>query len=305
MYLKSVPFRAIFCLVVFLSTLGTASAAVIISENWDSGTPPTCWPDKSVPSSCCPTPFNGWYGRSWDCSDPGGRTGGLTTSVYHSPPRSLYISRDAGGSGYGTHVWYKDWGTHLTRVYFRAYFYFPNNWNSWDTASGCGESLEHWIYFNSAVRGGVGAYINIYDCSEWPTSGNPHCMNGSYIIGRGGDDSRFNYDAHFKDCWKIQDNLNRWVSIEVMLDQTNQKYAAWVDGVQMVGSGGQGISQAINSSSGDFFGIIITSFRSGGGGSFPITEFYVDDIVISDEYIGPIGTNSAPNPPRNVTIFGN
>lgn len=299
MYSKSMVLRIFCCLIVFLLSLGTASATVFFSEDWDSGTPPACWPAKNVGTSCCGDAFHGWTGRSWDCTLSGGQGSGLDTTYKHSGTRSLKVIREI-GSAYSCEV-YKAF-TATTKVYFRAYVYFPSEcWNNWDYNPGnAGATGEHWVYLNSA-RSGTGTDINIWDSSTqspWP----PIChtgVNEAYFVGEN-QGTIFASRTELSGCWNITAHTDQWYCLEFMFDIPNQEYAFWIDGVQMVGTGGHGVRQTLSATS--FYSVFLSAFRSEDAAiNHNATWYYIDDIVIADQYIGPMGT-TLPAAPSNLRI---
>ena len=305
MYSKSMLLKTLGYLIVILFTFGTASANVLLSENWDTEDPPACWPCKTLPT-CCTQTFNGWSGRTWACNESlGSSASGLSTTIYHSPPRSFFMKRPAGGS-YACDLT-KSFSPMTGKVYLRFYVYFTNSWLSFDYNNlQAGDSMIHFMFYNSALAG-TSWRFEFYDyarSSPWPplcfTSGVSQAYFSAANVGNA------EVNSGIQPCFNILQNLNTWICMEFMLDLPGQKWAVWINGAQRVGTNGNGVSQAISVS--DIHSLIISGFRSGGSPYIDnrTEEFYIDDIVIADQYIGLMaGDPTAPNAPLSLRILGN
>lgn len=299
---------SLFILVLVLGLFGLAKgsrATIYIDENWDTGTPPAGWPCKNIPTSCTTGTFNGWYGRTWDCTVLGGAASGLSTSIYHSSPRSYYMEREPNAS-YAGNV-YTSFPGNPTKMHLRFYVYFPSagiaGWNQWTHNNlEAYDDMNHWIHINTALAATDKVYVDLMDISHgggWPppcwTSG----VDTAFLALRAGQ-TDFNASSAY--CgFNVYDNLDKWVCLEFMWDRVNGKYALWIDGIQRVGTGGNGVDQSFAGVT-KFDMIYFDSFRSGGQPYIAHgSSYYIDDIVVSDSYIGPTGTSPDTTPPAAPT----
>ncbi|MEI9475729.1 MAG: hypothetical protein WCO26_04045 [Deltaproteobacteria bacterium] len=193
------------------------------------------------------------------------------------------------------------------KIYLRFYVYFTNSWLNFDyNNSEAGDSMVHLMFYNSAVAG-TSWRFEIYDFarqSPWP----PLCFTSGGIAQAyfsAANVGNVEVNSGIQPCFNILQNLNRWICMEFMLDLPNQRWAVWIDGVQKVGTNGNGVSQAIRVR--DIHTLIISGFRSGGSPYIDnrSEEYYIDDIVIADQYIGPMEGETAPTSPSGLRIIGN
>lgn len=301
--------KTIFIIVIFFAVFllpKISSATIFISENWDTGTPPAGWPCKNFPANCASLTFNGWYAGTWYCSQGWGTDCGLDANTYHTAPYSFKMSRLANQSD-ACPIMKDIPEPHPAKVYIRMYLYFPNTeWGAWDHSAVAGDANEHFMFLNSAIAGGGRAVIDIKDYesqSPWP----PYCWvnvpNQAYFFGFGGADGQTDFGrATVDDCYRLDLNTDKWISFEWMFDTANDKYALWRDGVQVVGTGGNGVDQEMGAQT-DWFRLILDMFRS--GNIDDSAKVYIDDIVVSDSYIGPMGVppdTTPPQAPTGVTV---
>ena len=86
--------------------------------------------------------------------------------------------------------------------------------------------------------------------------------------------------------------LDSWHSYEYMLDIPNNKYSFWIDGVAQftnltyVSKNGYTFSNNITYNGQHAFGWFLFSLFDSLAHSYDL-EYYLDDIVIADTYIGP------------------
>jgi hypothetical protein len=178
--------------------------------------------------------------------------------------------------------------TSSAKIYVSMRLYFPSTiWGTWDVSAEAGNAGEHFFFLNSAVAGNVTrTLIDIADHEAYVpgTGGVPYCWanvtNQTYFQGRRGADGNPPYDDSSRDdCWRIDQHTNTWVKFTWMFDATNSKYALWRDGVQVVGTGGNGVDQVLNDGTA-WSNIILDLFSSYAAKSNPATV-YIDDIVIA------------------------
>lgn len=299
---KLVPVAAF--VVLLLATVclfpQNAHAVVFLSEDWDTGTPPADWPCKNLPDSTTAATFNGWMGRDFLVDNSpydGGKLSGLSTSIYHSPPRSYYQHRPAGD------YWTCDITKELpqpypTKIHLRFYVFFTNNWLGADNPPASSYENVHFIFTNSA-RSATGFRFDIVDhvSDAYPYEcNNEQAFPGIYfLIGDYGEHGKRGTAPY--DCYNLRENLNRWQCVEFMVDAVNDTYSHWVDGDLKVDNAITPVTQA------DFTRIIVSGFSS-----FLrdfTGDFYIDDIVVADSYIGcgsSGGDTLAPAAPSNLTV---
>ena len=278
-YLK---FKILFLLAFLFTFFGMAKssvAAIIVSENWDSGTPPLGWPCKNIPTSCTSSFFNGWAPRNFDCAVTGGQESDLATDIKYSGTKSFHMYK-ASGANYTCDI--NQSFTDRTKIYVSFRIYFPSSaWNSWTiNEAEQGDDQGHFFFVNSGLRGPNRIVIDICDAANgtWPgqcwSSGN-HAYFKYYW---GGEDAQFNSDAAY--CWDVMQNLDSWHKITWMFDRTNNKFAHWIDGQQVVGTGGNGIDQSF----GDLTNItnfIFSAYRSVNADI--VQTYYLEDVIIATE----------------------
>ena len=281
--------------------------------NWDTGTPDASWPCKGYSADCTVRTFDGFYNGAWYCGD-GHNWGHLSTRSSEQANSGLYSFKQIQetNESEGCPI-LRSWGfDHLDKFYIRFYFYAPSAvWSGnpgfmYDSSRV--STMMHFINLNSA-QGANALYLDI--CGY----GNGYCDRESryayycsdYCDSQVETDKAFicikndNYDEgleYTEDCFDFFDHLDEWICIEYMMDVTaeNQKIAKWINGIQTVGTGGNGVSVNF----GDFPGIgtdhgsgvmMVMAFRSGG---VPIQDgavctYYIDDIAVGDSYIGLTG----------------
>jgi hypothetical protein len=276
-------------LLLCLFVASPAWATVLISENWDSGTPPACWPCKQTP---CTSTFNGWDG------DPPGELGGtgtipeagLVTDIYHSAPRSFrQFKRTSGNDACNISIAIPG---NPTVLHLRFYIYFTTDWNSYGNGSG----LVHWIFTNTA-QSQTGFRFNIYENSEWDV-----CPSGDACVlpqGSGGNNEWY-FTSKVNPDWPagidLKTLIGRWTCIEYRMEisGSNVILTEWIDGVNVRG----GPFTGPGSDHGYFDLLIISAYMNN-----PIASnisYYLDDIVLADSYIGPMGGDTTP---PTVTAF--
>ncbi len=276
---KIVFFSFILCvfgIFVLLNYPQKAHAIIFLSETWDTGTPPSNWPCKNLPNSCTTNTFNGWVPKNYDCDQAGGSLSGLSTTIYHSSPRSYYQHRPA--NDYRTCDILKPLSQSTDKIYMRFYVYFTNNWVNFN--SNAADEFVHFIFTNTAVSGS-GWRMNIIDyvSAEWPyeCSRDTDAVPNMYFAIQDGSTQGRRGTAPY-DCFDLNRHLNEWLCVEFMADATNDRYSLWINGDQKVNNVSTPISQA------NFTAVILSGWNSilrdytG--------DFYIDDIVVADSYIG-------------------
>lgn len=271
--------------ILLLMICANVHATIFINENWDSGTPPTYWPCTSQGN--CPSAFNGWAPQSYSCidvSDAGARLSGLSSSIYYSYPRSYHQVRNAGEIN-TCDIWHAISGG-PTKIYIRFYVYFPSSWTGYDVPNL--SPMTHFIFLDTAYSM-TGLRWNFTDhvSHEWAYEC-PGASGGEMFWAIQDYDQEGQHGTAPLPCYDFSLHTQEWICIEVMADAANDLYAMWINGTQYVGSGGNGVSSRITPSS---FNSIAVSGYSNLGESWS-GDFYIDDMVVSDEYIGPLGVTT-------------
>ena len=307
--LTSVFLGVLACLFLITPARPAQAATTFFSENWDTGAPPASWPNCGSGTS-----FDGWYPR--DYTDGCGSGVGLDSSIYHSAPRSFHNRRPAGTSWDLTSLWH-NLPANTGKVYLRMYLYFPTaGWSNFDPAgtwSTAGNEVMHFIFTNSAASN-TGFRINLYDNASDTWSPAPECYGGKngstshtgpgmYLaleVDGGGGHNSFGTTkgAYPAGCWNLHDHLGEWHSHEWMIDAVNNLVSYWIDGNPMytnvpvpVGYVGGVRHPSIDK-------IMLSLFDSYADNW--TADVYMDDIVASDSYIGPMTgsvTPAKPSPP--------
>lgn len=269
-----------------------ARAVVFLSEDWDTGTPPTDWPCKNFPNAYTTSTFNGWESKDYDLDTFGdaGSLSGLSATIFHSPPRSYYQHRPT--NNYAT----CDIGKYLpqpypTKINLRFYINFTDNWSHFNEAL-AGE-VVHLIFLGRPISGaGWKLDIREYVSEQWPyecsraTQPPPNMYFFPSFAARG---------TNPYDCFNLIHHLNEWQCVEIMADAANDRYSLWINGDQKVNNVSTPVDTTIDR-------IVISGWNSllrdytG--------DFYIDDIVVADSYIG-CGTSLdtlAPAAPQNLSV---
>lgn len=263
-----------------------ANGTILMSENWDSGTPDANWPCKSS-SDCTYLTFDGWQSLRYYCSSypTWGNSTTLDTDIKYSGTRSLKMVRTAGQSDSCP---IQKTFTSTSKIYVSMYLYFPSStWASWDISAEAGNAGEHFMFLNNAMSGSTQrTLVDIMDFEAYSpgTGGLPYCWsnvsNQAYFWPKRGADGNPSYnDSSRDDCWRIDQHTNAWHKFTWMFDATNNKYALWRDGAQVVGTGGEGVTQVLNDGT-PWSSIILDLYNSYVTVSNPAT-FYVDDIIVA------------------------
>jgi hypothetical protein len=280
----------LYLLVVFVFMIHSSPnshADVFISENWDSGTPPPgfpCWESECGSNHT-------WHG--WSETDSNHHEEGndceLSTSIYHSAPRSLHQVRSA--NQYRVINQLHDITESPTKIYLRFYIYFTGNWESFNEG---GESeFVHLIFTNTALSG-TGFRLNLRH--HVSNSYEYECSSGMFLAFQDGSNEGGSGTA-YEPCFNIKDHLQEWICFEIMMDATNDEVSMWINGVQGVDEASMTISQSA------FYSIILSGFSSYLRDK--TWDYYIDDIVVSDSYIGPTEGSEEEDPPsapNNVRI---
>lgn len=280
---------------------GNANSEVLISEDFESGTPPSGWPCKNIPGSCTASGFNDWYGRNFDCAVTGGQESDLNTEIKRGT-RSYYQYR-ASGANYACDLRQAIAGD-PPKIYVSFWIYFPSSvWDNWTiNNTEQGDDQGHFFFLNSGARGPNRIVVDICDAANGAFPG--QCWQSGieaayFKFYWGGDDTQFGSGASY--CWNIINNTDSWHQIIWMFDRANSKFGHWIDGTQVVGTDGNGIDQSF----GDLTNItawIFSAYRSENVNV--VQAYYLDDIIIATELSDIITGSTTQSISGGVTLAG-
>ena len=260
-------------------------AIIFFSETWDTGTPAACWPCKSYP---CTTSFDGWlsadYNSGWGTMPNCGRS----STQAHSGTYSYYQYR-ASGAPQTCDIVHQFSTPYPTTIHLRFYLYLTTNWNSFG-------SLEyvHWIMTN-IIATNTSFRLNLIGDGQY------NCGDGGIHMIPEGDGGRSWWfgNSNWDVCGvNYKELIGAWHSIEykMQISGNNIILTEWIDGVLRRGpTTGPGQDSANN-----FNKITISGWEN--TSSAHVGDFYIDDIVVSDSYIGPDGGDTqAPSIPAGLS----
>ena len=278
-------FLCLLSIFVLLNYPQKAHAIIFFSETWDSGTPAACWPCKSYP---CTTSFNGWlsadYNSGWGTMPNCGRS----STRAHSGTYSYYQYR-ASGAPQTCDIAHQFTTPYPTAIHLRFYLYLTTNWNSYGDLE-----VVHWIFTNIVA---VGRSFRM----NFMGDGQYNCGDGGIHMIPEGEGNRvwwFN-DSNWDVCGvNYKELIGAWHSIEyrMQISGSNIILTEWIDGVLRRGpTTGPGQDSANNFNKITISGWENTSIAHVG-------DFYIDDIVVSDSYIGSgSGDTQAPTVPDGLS----
>jgi hypothetical protein len=272
--------------VLMLTASPKADAQVFLSEDWDTGTPAACWPCKSYP---CTTSYNGWlsadYNSGWGTMPNCGRN----STQAHSGAYSYYQYR-ASGAPQTCDIAHQFTAPYPTAIHIRFYLYLTPTWNNYGDLE-----VVHWIFTNIVA---VGRSFRM----NFMGDGQYNCGDGGiHMIPEGeGNINWWFGNSNWDVCGvNYKELIGAWHSIEYRMEisGSNIILTEWIDGVLRRGpTTGPGQDSANNFNKITISGWENTSIAHVG-------DFYIDDIVVSDSYIGPNGGDTlAPAAPTNLTV---
>lgn len=272
-----------FLLLVILLAPISVQATEYLSENWDIGTPPAdfpCWESECGDNHT----WRGWEETGSTHHEEGNECE-LSTSIYHSPPRSLHQVRSA--NQYRVMNQQHSIPGNPTKIHMRFYVYFTNNWLNFAQDS----EFVHLIFFNTAAAG-VGFRINLrhHVSNGWPYE----CNGGMFLAFQDGP-TEGEHGTAPDPCFDIKDHLEEWICFEIMADASADKVSLWINGTQYIDEANMPISRPT------FDRVIISGYSSYLRDC--TWDYYMDDIVIADSYIGPMEENEQPAPPQNLRVI--
>ena len=300
--------KTIFLLLLLFSFLfpSTGRAIVYVNETWDIGTPHADWPCKKAPTGPCDSnlSFRGWIPPVADYCNQASMAywaeTGVSTDKAHSGAKSFKMNRNYTSSDNGTcDIQYPLPTPYPTKIYIRFYLYLTSEWVTFNTPA-TREPYFHFLFTNSALSG-TGFRVNLLARVPWTS---PHICG----YGQGGTTPYmfFNCQNYNNECtvdapagcYNLLDHLEEWQAVEFMMDAANKKYSIWINGTNYVNNVTVPMSQS------NFTMIQFSQFASDCGGTGFNTTYYVDDIIIGTDYIGPeAGADTTPPPaPTGVAV---
>jgi len=190
-----------------------------------------------------------------------------------------------------------------TNVYIRFYLYLPSSMTDYNTPT-TDETMTHFMFTNSAFSN-TGFRMNWL--TKVPYTSPWQCASGVGGVPSGQPYMWFNCENNADecrvgapyDCYNLisPSNLNRWQCIEFNFNATTKKMSIWVDGDRKVNNVTVPMSQS------NFTFLQFSGFESQIPSHYTL-DYYIDDIVVSDTYIGPGGSgdSSPPQPPTNLRV---
>jgi hypothetical protein len=261
----------------------------LICEDWDGDPPPphSNWPcgkatgggtcDSRTGNVCCAV-WRGWRTADYLSSAQG--KSGVTSTYAHSGTKSLrQTSQYINGGGPATDIDHSISGN-PTVVYIRFYIYVTNLSDV---------TIGHFIFLNTASSAEVA--LDWRDClsEDWHTCDGgrylvPHSYSPEVWLANNQGTERFNWNNH----------LNEWVLVEWKVDFANDRSSLWINEVPHL------IDWSVDWSPTYATSVIISGWRS--LGTQNDQSYWIDDFVVSTNYIGPRRAVSAPSPPTGLKI---
>jgi len=269
------------CFIFSSNTLSWAecseSGNYLICEDWDSGVPPTNWPEKGGVS---------WHG--WTPAGYGPEFDNLVIDTYHhSSMRCLDQYRASGSKSCGdlSHTI----AGNPTVVYIRFYLNIPES-----AGASLGDYRSHFLFLNTASSARVALDIagrsREYCAGHCPA--NPPYSNDD---GKGEHNSGYEWKDHIMlspstrpptvsvvetegTPFFFEDHFDEWVLVEWKVDFVNKKTSLWVNEIPYI------IDYDMDWPYSYATKLIISGYSNYTASSI---HYYIDDIVVSTSYIGP------------------
>jgi hypothetical protein len=297
-------------------TDGYVYAKIFIIENWDTGTPPTNWPCQkaALNQKCSETDsFGGWVNAAgYYCDDtaanPGWENTKLSSTYAHSGTYSFRMYRSSQTNGSSCDIRHLLTEPYPTAIYVRFYIYFPSSMTSYNTPT-TQEPFTHFLFTNSAFSG-TGFRMNLL--SKVPYTSPWQCASGIGGVPAGIPYMWFNCEVGNTsckvgapyDCYNLiaPSNLNRWQCVEFYFNASTNKMSIWIDGDKKVNE----VSVPISTAQSNFKWLQFSAFESQLPTRYNM-DYYIDDIIVSDSYIGPSLVTPANNTlkaPEGLKVVG-
>lgn len=280
----SVTMKTLVMLLMVLLAANNLYATDFLDEDWDMGTPTGCWPCEEL---YCSDTFHDWY------TDYGGviPSAGVTTGQYYSSPNSFYNHKDADSTS-GCAITYDFDTPYPTTIYLRFYMYMDSDWLDYP-GEATGDPLIHWVFTNSQA-GSTGFRLNLTTNDHWGG-----CPAGDVCLLPEGDGGYEWWDMDWTSgaADDFMQYVGAWHCFEYKMEISGDDLilTEYIDGVL---TRGPITGPGQNTSS---FNKIIFHLWDNPGGSYSM-GYYVDDIKVSDSYIGPLSPGSTTATIQRATI---
>jgi hypothetical protein len=250
-----------------------ALAADFVTEDWETGTPPACWPCKS---DYCTDEFNNWYTDYGDTVE----SSGLSTTQKNSGSLSFYNYKES--SNWSGCPITQDISGSPTTIYLRFYLYFGTSWNTYPT-NATGDPLIHWVFTNSQA-GSTGFRLNLTTSDHWGD-----CPVGDLCLLPEGDGGHEWWEGDWTST--AADDFLQYVGVWTCFEYKMQISGSNIILTEYInGELTRGPVTDVGQNTGSFNKIIFHLWDNPAG-SYTM-DYYLDDIVVSDAYIGPIDTET-------------
>jgi hypothetical protein len=262
-----------------------ATGSVLISENWDTGTPPSAWPYKNAPGACPAA----WQGNTWNGWDPGvpeacggfpewAQTGLSTTHAY-SGTRSFFINRIAANDESGDIV--RQLPRTVPKIYIKFQLWLDSNFINFNTPTSFEPNSYHFMFTNSAqsmtgLRMNMLARVPYTSPAQCGASSPGFPANRPFAFFSVQDyDHEWTTGTYASPCYNLLDHLNQWQEFEFMFDANTNTVTIWANGVQVYTA-----TERITDTS--FNSIQLSNYMSKAGKA---TSYWLDDLVVSESFI--------------------
>lgn len=273
-------FLTLFCLLFLVS--GISHGAILWSEDFDGFD--ANWSlndDQDGSDGYCPEDvYAGYNDFPWCSADTQGDAGSPDIEITTVADRvggtnkrgfRLHIWRDSGGTCCENGITDTSLWTGQTNFYMRWYMRFDF------------DSQSSYAKIFRLKAGGSQRFI-----FDWYRTA--QCGAGKTCLVLFTSADGFN-GRNANDGWNLEDDytIGEWVCFEAFIDQTNDEWTLWVDGVQ------QGSAVSFAASNYTITGTMIGGNQVGQGSVDHIIDY--DDIVVGTTYIGPIAGGADVTPP--------
>jgi hypothetical protein len=298
------PFLLSFLYVVgiFFASTTIATGTVFFSTDWETGTPPTGWPCKNAPNAACSetSQFYGWTSPlGYYCNDGGSAgwaTCGVSTNYAKSGSKSYRMHRSTGDSD-TCNIQHTIPGQPSV-IYIRMYLLFPSSMSDYNTPTS-DEPFTHFFFTNHA-QSGTGFRINLLSRVPWTSPAS--CGPGYGGIGASTPYMWFNCEQGSSQCtvgapvgcYNLLAHPGEWQYVEFKLDFVNNRMSIWAGDNAALLVNNVSVNVGITEKYATY--IQFSAYESQSPSGYTM-EYYLDDIVVSDTYVGPLQSGpSRPNP---------
>lgn len=283
----------VFCFVTIFIPFNMALGAAFFSDSFESGntySPTTTdgshWVDGNVSSGC-----------SVSVSDSIKHTGNYALKFQW---RSGSLSTTGGGAEQRFRF-----GLAKGELFMRFYIYFPNGTEPGET------KYVHRDSSSSDNNKFFRIWNDNYSYGKWGATLNRGSGGISYLTARGNVDEGCTDNDNIPDLYNMVSiesatHLGRWICMEFHIKPDSGSgdgiYEFWMDG-NLVDSRTDIVTSGAPCSPNSFLNGYLLGYSNSGFDN--ITNIYVDDVVFSDTYIGPLGVTVSQPPERPKEFLNN